>query len=123
MDSIDQNTERAIRADPQNRSDLQQLANNYLCLRHYADAERVLDRAIALDPKDSAMLALRAATELDWHADTHPLRSTMEAIVAEDSREGQNVCRSGLDLRIVVRARFRWRASRPGCAAERWMSR
>jgi len=88
------NLERAIELDPQNRGVLQQLANNYLCLRHYADAERVLDRAIALDPKDSAMLALRAATELDWHADTHPLLSTMEAIVAEDSREGQNIAQN-----------------------------
>jgi len=88
------NLERAIELDPQNRGVLQQLANNYLCLRHYADAERVLDRAIALDPKDSAMLALRAATELDWHADTHPLLSTMEAIVAEDSHEGQNIAQN-----------------------------
>jgi len=88
------NLERAIELDPQNRSVLQQLANNYLCLRHYADAERVLDRAIALDPKDSAMLALRAATELDWHADTHPLLSTIDAIVAEDSREGQNIAQN-----------------------------
>jgi TolB-like protein/Flp pilus assembly protein TadD len=88
------NLERAIELDPQNRSVLQQLANNYLCLRHYADAERVLDRAILLAPKDSAMLALRAATELDWHADTRPLLSTIEAIVAEDSREGQNIAQN-----------------------------
>src|SRR5438046_5716733 len=75
------NLERAIELDPQNRFFLQQLANSYLCLRRYADAERVLDRAITLDPKDSNMRAFRASIELDWHADPLPLRSVAAAAV------------------------------------------
>ena len=50
-DQSTKNFERAVELDPQNPGVLQQLANNYLCLRHYADAERVLDRAIGLLPK------------------------------------------------------------------------
>ena len=85
------NLERAVELDPQNRGVLQQLANSYWCLRHYADAERALDRAIALPPKDAALQALRAQIELDWHADARPLISTIEAIVAEDSGEAKNI--------------------------------
>jgi tetratricopeptide (TPR) repeat protein len=84
------NLERAIELDPQNPGTLQQLANNYLCLRHYADAERVLDRAIALAPKDASLRASRAQIELDWHADPRPQISTIEAIIAEDPREAKN---------------------------------
>jgi TolB-like protein/Flp pilus assembly protein TadD len=93
------NLERAAELDPQNPAAagvLQQLASNYLCLRDYAGAERVLNLAIALAPKDANLRASRAAVELDWHADTRPLLSTIEAIVAEDSREGQNIAQQWL---------------------------
>jgi tetratricopeptide (TPR) repeat protein len=45
------NLERAAELDPRNSVVLQQLANSYVCLRRYADAERVLDRAIAVDQR------------------------------------------------------------------------
>jgi hypothetical protein len=48
-----------------------------------------LDRAITLDPKDSNIRAFRASIELDWHANPQPLRSTVEAILAEDPREAK----------------------------------
>ena len=91
------NLERATELDPRNTVVLQQLANSYLCLRRYADAERVLDRAIAVDPKDSNTRAFRAAIELYWHADPRPLRSTVEAILAEDPREGKNIAQLWLE--------------------------
>ena len=99
------NLERAAEFDPQNPAAgvLQQLANSYLCLRHYADAERVLDRAIALTPKDSALRALRAAIELRWHADPHPLISMIRAIIAEDSREAKNVAQPWLEVSLCER--------------------
>ena len=85
------NLERAGELDPQNRGVLYQLANSYLGLRHYADVQRVLDRAIALTPKDASLRALRAQIELDWHADPRPLISTIETILAEDSGEAKNI--------------------------------
>jgi TolB-like protein/tetratricopeptide (TPR) repeat protein/class 3 adenylate cyclase len=91
------NLERAAELDPLNSVVLQQLANSYVCLRRYADAERVLDRAIAIDPKDSNTRAFRAAIELYWHADPRPLRSMVETIVAEDPREGKNVAQLWLE--------------------------
>jgi TolB-like protein/Tfp pilus assembly protein PilF len=85
------NLERAGELDPQNRGVLYQLANSYLGLRHYADVQRVLDRAIALTPKDASLRALHAQIELDWHADPRPLISTIETILAEDSGEAKNI--------------------------------
>ena len=100
------NLERAAEFDPQNPAFagvLEQLGNNYLCLRHYADAERVLDHALALAPKDSAMRAFRAAIELRWHADPHPLISTIRAIIAEDSREAENIAQLWLEVSLCQR--------------------
>ncbi|PYI96007.1 MAG: hypothetical protein DMF00_15365, partial [Verrucomicrobia bacterium] len=97
------NLERAIEFDPQNRNVLQQLANSYLCLRRYADAERVLERAITLDPKDSAMRALRDLTELRWHADPGRLMSTIGAIIAKDSREAENIAQPWLEVSLCAR--------------------
>jgi tetratricopeptide (TPR) repeat protein len=97
------NLERAIELDPQNRGTLHQLASSYLCLRHYADAERVLDRAIALTPKDAPLRASRAEIELDWHADPRPQISAIEAIIAEDPRETKNIAPPWLYVSLCAR--------------------
>ena len=97
------NLEHAIELDPQNLVLLTQLANSYLCLRRYSDAKHVIERAITLDPKDSATVALRDLTELRWHADPGPLMSTIEAIIAKDSREAENIAQAWLELSLCAR--------------------
>jgi tetratricopeptide (TPR) repeat protein len=97
------NLERAIELDPQNAGFLKQLADNYVCLRQYADAERVLDRTIAVDPKHSNIRGYRAEIELHWHADPRPLSSTIRAIIAEDSREAKNVAQLWLEVSLCER--------------------
>jgi serine/threonine protein kinase/tetratricopeptide (TPR) repeat protein len=97
------NLERAAELDPRNTNVLQQLANSYVCLRRYADAERVLDRAIAVDPKDSNTRAFRAAIELRWHADPRPLRSVIETIVTRDPSEGKNIAELWLEQSMCQR--------------------
>jgi TolB-like protein/class 3 adenylate cyclase/Tfp pilus assembly protein PilF len=97
------NLERAIELDPRNAGFLKQLADSYVCLRQYADAERVLDRAIAVAPKTSSTRAYRASIELEWHADPRPLSSTIRAIIAEDSREGQNIAQLWLRVSLCER--------------------
>src|SRR5262249_2345030 len=94
------NLERAAEIDPQNPSAagfFQQLAGSYQYLRRYSDAVRLLDRAIALSPKDAALRAERARVELNWHADPGPLLSTIGAIVAEDSREAKKIAGVGIE--------------------------
>jgi serine/threonine protein kinase/Tfp pilus assembly protein PilF len=85
------NLERGTELDPQNLIILAQLATNYWSLRHYADAERIQDRAITLVPKQASLRAYRAVIELAWHADSRPLISTIEAILAQDVREAPNI--------------------------------
>jgi serine/threonine-protein kinase len=97
------NLERAIELDPQNAGFLKQLADSYVCLRRFADAERVLDRAITVAPKDSNTRAYRASIELEWHADPQPLSSTVRAILAEDAREGQNIAQLWLRVSLCER--------------------
>ena len=97
------NLERAIELDPQNSGFLKQLADSYVCLRQYADAERVLDRGIAVAPKDSNMRAFRASIELEWRADPNPLSSTIRATLAEDSREGQKIAQLWLRVSLCER--------------------
>src|SRR5436853_7196480 len=97
------NLERAIELDPQNSAFLEQIARSYECLRRYADAERALDRAIALVPKDAAMRARRAEIELHWHADARPLVSMIQAIIAKDSREAKNIAELWLEVSLCDR--------------------
>jgi TolB-like protein/Tfp pilus assembly protein PilF len=88
------NLERAAELDPQNPAAagvFQQIALSYEALRRYADAARALDRAIVLAPKDAALRVYRATMELYSHADPGPMTSTIEAILAQDSREAKNI--------------------------------
>jgi TolB-like protein/predicted Zn-dependent protease len=83
------NLERAVELDPQNPFVLQQIARSYECLRRYADAERALDRAIALAPKEAATRTARAEIEFHWHADPRPLISMIQNILAENPRAAE----------------------------------
>jgi TolB-like protein/Tfp pilus assembly protein PilF len=85
------NLERAVELDPQNAAVLQQISTSYLHLRRYPDAERTLDRVIALMPTDPAIRVARAEVELDWHADPSPLISTIHTILSEDTGAAENV--------------------------------
>jgi len=97
------NLERAIELDPQNTSFLKQLADSYFVQRRYADVQRVLDRIIEIDPDDAEIRAYRAETELHWHADPRPLSSTIQAIVAENSRDAKNIAQLWLEVSLCER--------------------
>jgi TolB-like protein/Tfp pilus assembly protein PilF/class 3 adenylate cyclase len=83
-DKATHNMERAVALDPQNFFTLQQIALTYTALRRYADAAVILDRAVALAPKDVSVRLQRAGLDADWRADTKPLDSTIQAIIAND---------------------------------------
>jgi TolB-like protein/class 3 adenylate cyclase/Tfp pilus assembly protein PilF len=104
-DESNKNLLRAIELDPQNRATtaLQQIALSYECLRRYADAEKALDRVVALVPKNPAMRTSRTEIELHWHADPRPLISMIRAILAEDSREAGIIAGSWLQVSLCQR--------------------
>jgi len=97
------NLERAAELDPQNPHVLQQISSSYNFLHRYADQVRALDRAIAVTPKEAVLRVSRAEVELDWHADTRPLLSSIEAMLAEDSREGNNIAQEWLRVSLCRR--------------------
>ena len=82
------NLELALERDPRNVYTLQQIAASYYFLRHYEEMAGVLQRALAIIPKDVNTRIVRAVVDLDWHADTKPLHTTIEAILAEDPAAG-----------------------------------
>jgi TolB-like protein/Tfp pilus assembly protein PilF len=97
------NLEHALELDPQNASILQQLDHSYECLRRYVDAAKMLDRMIAVTPKDSATRASRALLELLWHADTGPAIATIQKILAEDPSAAKNMAEQWLLVTLCQR--------------------
>jgi serine/threonine protein kinase/Tfp pilus assembly protein PilF len=97
------NFERALELDPQNITVLEQLYKSYACMRQYADATRVLDRAVALTPHDAALRAERSVIECWWHADLRPLISTIDRIIAEDPSQGPNIVEQWLFASLCSR--------------------
>jgi TolB-like protein/Tfp pilus assembly protein PilF len=97
------NLERAIELDPQNFYTLQQISLSYLSLRRFPEASSVLDRALTIAPKDLDTRVARATVEVDWRADTRPLRATIESILADDPSAAPNLADSWLNLALYER--------------------
>ena len=78
------NLQRGVELDPRNRAALQQLAGGYQQLRRYPEAAATFDRVLALAPKNALSRVSRAAIDLIASADPHPLRATIDSVLAED---------------------------------------
>src|SRR6266496_4526525 len=74
------NLEHAVDLDPRNLFTLLAIADSYRDLRRYAEAESAYDRAVAVDPSVVKTQAARACVELDWKADTRPLRQLVDSV-------------------------------------------
>ncbi|MEO5720245.1 MAG: protein kinase [Chthoniobacterales bacterium] len=97
------NLERAMELDPRNVYILQNLTGNYGPLRRYAEMIAVLDRALAIAPKDVGTRIYRASVELNWRADPRPLHATIEAILADDPAAAPSLASARLRLAQVER--------------------
>jgi TolB-like protein/Tfp pilus assembly protein PilF len=86
-----QELERALGLDPRNILILQQISFSYEYMRRYAETAAVLDRVLSIAPKDENTRVARASVELESRADLRPLRSTIEAVVAEDPNAGATI--------------------------------
>jgi tetratricopeptide (TPR) repeat protein len=75
--------QQAVMLDPRNVSVLQQISASYLNVSRYAEAARVLDRALQIRPDDVALGAIRAQVDLFWHANPDPMCEYVERVKME----------------------------------------
>jgi TolB-like protein/class 3 adenylate cyclase/Tfp pilus assembly protein PilF len=78
-DSV-RNLERAMDLDPRNVRILAGAAINYWLIRDYAQALAIIDRIIALEPKNILYRFWRAQIEAHEHADIRPLQAVLEKV-------------------------------------------
>jgi serine/threonine-protein kinase len=99
-DESTRNLERAIELDPRNFYTLQQISLSYLELRRFRDMAAVLDRAHEIVPNDVDTRVARALVDLRWHADTRPLRTTIETVLSENPAIASTLADSWLTLAL-----------------------
>src|SRR5439155_15943562 len=75
---------RSLALDPRNFSILQQISLTYEALRRYKEMAAILDRVLAIAPKDIPSRVRRAWTDLESRANPKLLHTTIETILAED---------------------------------------
>jgi tetratricopeptide (TPR) repeat protein len=85
------NLEKALQLDPRNVVVLQQIANIYSYLRHFQEEASAADRVLALTPKDTEVRISRALVELELHANLHPYREAVRAILSESPDSAEEV--------------------------------
>jgi len=98
--------ERAIELDPRNIFTLQQIGLSYHHLRRYAEEKSVLDRALAIEPKDVDTKVARAFVEFHWKADTRPLHQMLDSIRATNPAATQSIADGWLICALAERDPF-----------------
>ena len=78
------NLRHALELDPRNWFYLQQISLTYQFLRRYPQMAATLDRVLTILPGDVNTRVTRAAVEMEWKADTRPLRQTVDEILQHE---------------------------------------
>ena len=94
---------QALELDPRNFSILQQLSLTYEALRRYKEMAATLDSALAIAPKDVPSRLRRAWVNLQSHADTSEMHTTIGRILAEDPTAAPVLVNQWLDLALFER--------------------
>ena len=76
--------ERALELDPRNLTTLHNLGDSYGSRRRYAEQKSNFDRILAIEPNHLAVKAERAFVEVNWKANTGPLRQLIDDIRARN---------------------------------------
>ena len=74
------NLEHAVDLDPRNVFTLLAIADSYRDLRRYAEAASAYDRVLGITPDAVKTTAARALVELEWKANTQPLRQLVDSV-------------------------------------------
>src|SRR5438477_2221267 len=97
-DESTRNLEKVLDLDPLNFFTLSQISTNHMFLRRYEQWAAVLDRTLAVAPKDVVTRITRAAVDFNSRADPKPLHTTIDAILAEDASAAPAVAHRWLKL-------------------------
>jgi TolB-like protein/Tfp pilus assembly protein PilF len=99
------NFERASELDPKHGPHLVNLGTTYLWLKDYDQMARTLDRIIAMVPDHKRPRLIRAGIEEDRRADTGPLHSVIQKILANEPGSDKDPMVTSLrfDLALVDR--------------------
>jgi tetratricopeptide (TPR) repeat protein len=95
--------QRALELDPRNSFLLQEIGVNYQEFRQFRAAAAALDRALAITPRNLDARIARALVELEWRADTRPLRKTIETLLAENPESASALADQWLYLALCER--------------------
>ncbi len=95
--------ERALELDPRNRNTLENLGDSYGGLRRYAEQKSNFDRILAIEPNDLTAKAERAFVEVNWKADTGPLRQLIDDIRATNPAAMPQIADRWLDCALAER--------------------
>jgi TolB-like protein/DNA-binding winged helix-turn-helix (wHTH) protein/Tfp pilus assembly protein PilF len=79
------NLEHAVDLDPRNVFTLLAIADSYRDLRRYAEAASAYDRVLGITPDGVKTKAARALVELEWKANTRPLRQLVDSVQTTNS--------------------------------------
>jgi serine/threonine-protein kinase len=79
------NLEHAVDLDPRNVFTLLAIADSYRDLRRYAEAASAYDRVLGITPDAVKTKAARALVELEWKANTRPLRQLVDSVQTTSS--------------------------------------
>ena len=72
-------------------------------MRSYAQATHVIDRALALDPKDIGLQLGRASIDIAARADTRPLRALLQKTLADDPSRVEELSGASVQLALFER--------------------
>ena len=78
------NLERACELDPRNLPYLIYFGAIYWWLHDYEQQAKVIDHILALHPDRTRARIFRAGVEIDWRADTRPLRAAIEKALTNE---------------------------------------
>jgi hypothetical protein len=76
---------QALELNPRDFSVLQQIALTYEALGRYKEMSAILDRVLAIAPKDVPSRLRRALVDLENHADPKAFETTVDAVLTDDA--------------------------------------
>lgn len=93
----------AVSLDPRNAHFLVEAANTYTALRRYPEAERLLERAVAVLPDSSRVRISLAKQSMYGRADLGPLRSVLSSIASGGPAAAGRIAAELLNCAILAR--------------------